>query len=76
MIKIILFILILFIFFLINHDKKLLEKFNNTKYLLDNKINFSNIDKKIINNLSKKININIQEVDNKKKYFNCNICIK
>ena len=42
MIKIILFILILFIFFLINHDKKLLEKFNNTKYVLDNKQKINN----------------------------------
>ena len=62
-------------FFLINHNKKLLEKFNNTKYILDNKINFSNIDKKIINNLSKKINIKIQKIDNKKKYFNSKIYV-
>ena len=75
MIKIILFILILFLLYIINYDKRLLEKFSNTNYIIDSKINLSNIDKKIINNLSKKINIKIQKIDNRKKYFNYKIFV-
>ena len=42
-------------------------------YIFDNKINFNNIEKKILNILKKKFNIEIKNVDN---FFNSNIYVK